>query len=94
MDSSTTFFQKLKRFFGFAPENPYHYELGQDTHEVAKVPESEPVVEEPVVDIKDGNIDLTSMTKPDLMLLARARGLTVTNRMKKQEIINVINTSV
>ena len=63
-------------------------------------PVPEPVIEEPIssqeaaVDTKDDGIDLAAMTKTELTMFARERGLTVTNKMKKQEIINLINATL
>ena len=61
------------------------------------VPEEPISSQEAAVDAKDdGRIDLllAAMTRADLIAFARDRGLTVTARMKKQEIIDLINSAL
>lgn len=100
-----TLFDKIKKALGFYPKANY-YKIEEKTGEPVKVtytPEpvaEEPVIEEPIssqeaaVDTKDDGIDLAAMTKTELTLFARERGLTVTNKMKKQEIIDLINATL
>lgn len=99
-----TLFEKIKKALGFYPKASY-YKIEEKTDEPVKVtysPVPAPVVEpissqEAAVATKnDGRIDLllAAMTKADLIAFACDRGLTVTTRMKKQEIINLINTKL
>jgi hypothetical protein len=105
-----TLFDKIKKALGFYPKVSYYKveektgEPVKVTYTPAPEPVPEPVpepgIEEPIssqeaaVDTKDDGIDLAAMTKTELTLLARERGLTVTNKMKKQEIIDLINAAL
>lgn len=98
-----TLFEKIKKALGFYPRASY-YKIEEKTDEPVRVtysPVPEPLVpEEPIssqeaaVDTKDDGLDLAAMTKLELTAFARDRGLTVTARMKKQEIINRINATL
>lgn len=94
-----TLFEKIKKALGFYPKASY-YKIEQTTGEPIRVeyapaPEqpvvSAPEVEEPTVDNKDDGIDLTKMTRSQLMQIAVARGIKVKSNTKKQAIIDAIN---
>ena len=99
-----TLFEKIKKFLGFYPAPPFYYKTEEKTAEPVKVtyaPAPEPVVEpitsqEAAIGTKDDGIELilAAMTRADLIAFARDRGLTVTARMKKQEIIDLINSAL
>jgi len=61
-------------------------------------PDPEPIIEEPIssqeaaVDTKDDGIDLSIMNKAELLAFAKERGIAATAKMKKQEIIDAINS--
>ena len=67
---------------------------------VAPPPAPEPEIpeslssQEAAVDTKDDGIDLTAMTKTELIQFGTERGISVNARMKKQEIIDKINESI
>lgn len=99
-----TLFEKIKKALGFYPKASY-YKVEQTTGEpirveytpapeqpVVSAPETpQPEVEEPTVDNKDDGIDLTKMTRSQLIELAAARGITIKSNTKKQAIIDAIN---
>lgn len=64
---------------------------------VAPPPAPEPEIpeslssQESAVDTKDDGIDLTAMTKTELIQFGTERGISVNSRMKKQDIIDRIN---
>lgn len=93
-----SFFEKLKRAFGFGPKTTY-YTVSETTNEPVQVSYTpHPIVQESLesqeaaVDTKDDGIDLSAMTKAELVDLAKSRGLTVTQRLKKQDLIDLINS--
>ena len=94
-----SFFEKIKKMLGFYPR-PYYYKMEPSTEEPVKVeytPAPEPQVQEPeetAVDTKDDGIDLTAMTKAELIQFGTERGISVNSRMKKQEIIDAINSKL
>lgn len=67
---------------------------------VAPPPSPEPEIpeslssQEAAVDTKDDGIDLTAMTKTELIQFGAERGISVNARMKKQDIIDKINESI
>ena len=67
---------------------------------VAPPPAPEPEIpeslssQEAAVDTKDDGIDLSAMTKTELIQFGTERGISVTSKMKKQEIINTINAAL
>lgn len=95
-------FDKIKRALGFYPEVNYgsFYKIEEKTGEPIKftytstpepeIPESLSS-QEAAVDTKDDGIDLTAMTKTELIQFGTERGISVNARMKKQEIIDRIN---
>jgi hypothetical protein len=94
-----SFFEKLKKMFGFYPR-PYYYKMEPSTEQPVKVeytPAPEPQVQEPeetAVDTKDDGFDLSAMTKAELLAFAKERGIAVTPKMKKQDIIDAINAAL
>lgn len=105
-----SFIERIKKYLGLGRDVNYgsYYTIEKKTGEPVQVsyeqpappvteppPAPEPISsQEAAVDTKDDGIDLAAMTKTDLVLFARERGLTVTNRMKKQEIIDKINATL
>ncbi len=85
--------------FGYYPK-PSYYKMEPVTGEPVKVeytPAPEPQVQEPeetAVDTKDDGFDLSAMTKAELLAFAKERGIAVTPKMKKQEIVDLINAAL
>jgi FtsZ-interacting cell division protein YlmF len=102
-----SFFSKIKKLLGLYPEvnyykigektgEPVKVSYEQPAPPPAPIPEPPPI-EEPIssqeaaVDTKDDGIDLTAMTKGELVTFAAQQGIIVSGRMKKQDIIDKIN---
>ena len=105
-----SFFSRIKRLLGFYPEvnyykigektgEPVKVSYEQPVPPPAPIPEPPPI-EEPIssqeaaVDTKDDGIDLAAMTKAELIQFGAERGISVNARMKKQDIIDAINSKL
>ena len=103
-----TLFQKIKKALGFYNKVPCYYKIENTTGEPVKVsyaptasiaepaviPEESIISQEAAIDTKDDGIDLSAMTKPELVKYGRDCGIAVSMPMKKQEIIDKINAAL
>lgn len=92
-----TLLEKIKGFFGFMQEKPaYHYTIDPQTEDPVKSYEVEESLssQEAAVDTKDDGVDLSAMTKNELLAFGRGRGIAVVAKMKKQELIDTINAAL
>lgn len=103
----TSLFEKIKRYLGFYPKANLtsFYKTEEKTGEPIKVAyTSEPAAELPTskteaqesLSLRNDVPDLEAMTKSELIAFATRRGIALSggNRMKKQEIINRINSAL
>lgn len=95
-----TLFEKIKKALGFYPKASY-YRIEEKTGEPTKVvytpapePVPEPAVEEPAIDNKDDEFDLSAMTRSQLVEFATARGIAVGQKDRKQVLIDKINAAL
>ena len=99
-----TLFQKIKKALGFYNKVPCYYKIENATGEPVKVsyaptasiaepaviPEESIISQEAAIDTKDDGIDLSAMTKKELIEYAHSLGIYASLRDKKPNLIERI----